>query len=156
MSLASCKCACVCLWPDAAEHADEVYNHSKRSVFGQSDVVEAIVFGKTRLFGTSRMLLPRQRPSSWPPWGCLAVAKKLEPPTARQGGFGSHRFARNLLVGTGGCRTAAKLQPSAMMERWRKRSRVRLCELATQCSLRSAMLARSQRLKQSSRSSAKV
>ena len=30
-------------------------------------------------------LLPRERPSSWPPWGCLAFAIKLEHPTVRRG-----------------------------------------------------------------------
>ena len=49
-----------------------------------------------------------------------------------------------LSVGTEGCLTASKLQPSAMTERLRKCSRVRLCELVTQCSLCSAALARSQ------------
>ena len=33
----------VSLWPDAAEHANEIYNHSKRTVPGQNDVVEPIV-----------------------------------------------------------------------------------------------------------------
>ena len=30
-------------------------------------------------------LLPREKPSSWPPWGCLAFAIKLEHPTVRRG-----------------------------------------------------------------------
>ena len=47
----------VCLWPDAAEHANEIYNHSKRSVPGQSDA-----FSGQAECG----LLPRERPSSWP------------------------------------------------------------------------------------------
>ena len=33
----------VSLWPDAAEHAHDVYNHSKRPVPGQNDTVEPIV-----------------------------------------------------------------------------------------------------------------
>ena len=54
-----CRCllhqanASVCLWPDAAEHANEVYNHSKRPVPGENDVVEPIVLECD--------LLPRER-----------------------------------------------------------------------------------------------
>ena len=67
----------VCLWPDAAEHANEVYNHSKRPVLGQNGVLEPIVLESD--------LLPRERPSSWPPWRGLAFAIKLEHPTVRRG-----------------------------------------------------------------------
>ena len=45
----------LCLWPDAAEHANEVYNHSKRPVPGQNDMVEPIVLERRAFFGTSRM-----------------------------------------------------------------------------------------------------
>ena len=43
----------VCLWLDAAEHANEVYNHNKRPVPGQNDVVEPIVLERGAFFGTS-------------------------------------------------------------------------------------------------------
>ena len=39
MSLALSECTCVCLRPDAAEHADEIDKHSKRTVPRQNDVV---------------------------------------------------------------------------------------------------------------------
>ena len=49
----------VCLWPDAAEHANEVYNHSKRPVPGQSDVVEPIVLERRAFLGRAECdLLP--------------------------------------------------------------------------------------------------
>ena len=136
-----CRCllhqanASVCLWPDAAEHASEVYNHSKRPVPGENDVVEPIVLECD--------LLPRERPSSWPPWGGLAFAKNWKIPQCAEEVWAPSLCKEFLLVGTGGCRTASKLQPSATTESLRKCSRVRLCEPVTQCSLRSAMLARS-------------
>ena len=76
----------VCLWPDAAEHANEIYNHSKRTVPGQNDVVEPIVLERRAFSGQAECdLMPRERPSSWPPWGCLASAIKLEHPTVHRG-----------------------------------------------------------------------
>ena len=77
----------VSLWPDAAEHANEIYNHSKRPVPGQTDVVEPIVLERRAFSGQAECdLLPRERerPSSWPPWGCLAFAIKLEHPAVRR------------------------------------------------------------------------
>ena len=60
----------VSLWPDAAEHANEIYNHSKRPVLGQNDTAEPIVLErKTKLVA----------------WSCLAFAVKLEQPTVRRG-----------------------------------------------------------------------
>ena len=80
----------VCLWPDAAEHANEIYNHSKRTVPGQNDVEEPIALERSAFSGQTECdLLPRERererPSSWPPWGCLAFALKREHPTVRRG-----------------------------------------------------------------------
>ena len=76
----------VCLWPDAAEHANEIYNHSKRTVLRQNDVVEPIVLERRAFSGQTECdLLPRERPSSWPPWGCLAFAINLEHTTVRRG-----------------------------------------------------------------------
>ena len=39
--------------------------------------------------------LPREKPSSLPPWGCVAFATKLEHPTVRRGSLDPHRSARN-------------------------------------------------------------
>ena len=76
----------VCLWPDAAEHANEIYNHSKRTVPGQNDVVEPIVLERRAFSRQAECdLLPKERSSSWPPWSCLAFAIKLEHPTVRRG-----------------------------------------------------------------------
>ena len=77
----------VCVWPDAAEHANEVYNYSRRPVVpGQSDVVEPIVLERRAFSGQAGCdLLPREKPSWWPPWGCLAFAIKLEHPAVRRG-----------------------------------------------------------------------
>ena len=53
--------ALVCSWPDAAEHANEVYNHSKRPVPGQHDVVEPIVLERRASSGQTECdLLPRE------------------------------------------------------------------------------------------------
>ena len=66
----------VCLWPDAAEHANEIYNRSKRTVPGQNDVVEPIVLERRAVWGQAESdLLPRERD--------------------QVRGRGSHRFARN-------------------------------------------------------------
>ena len=74
------------LWPDAAEHAHEVYTHSKRPVPGQNETAEPIVLERRAFAGQAECdLLPREKPSSWPPWGCLASAIKLEHPTVRRG-----------------------------------------------------------------------
>ena len=82
MSLASSKHP----WPDAAEHANEVCHPSKRPMPGQGDVVEPIVLERRALSGQAeRDLMLREKPSSWPPWGCLAFAIKLEHPTVRRG-----------------------------------------------------------------------
>ena len=63
-----------------------MYNHSKRPVPGQNDLVELIVLESRAFSGQAECyLLPREKPSSWPPWGCLAFAIKLEHPTVRQG-----------------------------------------------------------------------
>ena len=52
----------VCLRPDAAEHANEVYNHSERLVPGQSDAVEPIVLERRAFSGqTECHLLLRER-----------------------------------------------------------------------------------------------
>ena len=67
----------VCLWPDAVGHANEIYNHSKRTVPEQNDVVEPILLERRAFSRQSECdLLPRERPSSSPPWGCLAFAIK--------------------------------------------------------------------------------
>ena len=74
------------LWPDAAEHANEIYNHSKRPEPGQNDTVEPIVLERRAFSGQTECdLLLREKPSSWPPWGCLAFAIKFEHPTVRRG-----------------------------------------------------------------------
>ena len=79
----------LCLWLDAAEHANEVYNHSKRPVPGQNDVEEPIVLERRAFSGQLECdLLPREKPSSWPPWGCLKFASMK---------FAPHRSARNFV-----------------------------------------------------------
>ena len=45
----------LCVWPDTAEHGNEVYNHSKRTVHGQNNVVEPIELERRAFLGTSRM-----------------------------------------------------------------------------------------------------
>ena len=76
-----------CLWPqakaparlrpDAAEHANEDYDHSNRSVPGQNDVVEPIVLERCAFPGQAEYdLLPRETPCSSPLWVCLAFAIK--------------------------------------------------------------------------------
>ena len=88
----------VCLWPDTAEHANEGYNHSERTVPGQNDVVEPIVLERRAISGRAECdLLPRERPSSWPPWGCLAFAIKLEHPTVRRGRLDPIALQRNFV-----------------------------------------------------------
>ena len=77
-------------------------------------------------------LLPRERPSSWPRWGCLAFAMKLEHQQCVEEVGVASLCKKFLMVGTEVCHTASKLQPSAMTERLRKCSRVRLCEPVTQ------------------------
>ena len=53
----------LCVWPDAAEHANEINNHSKRTVPGQNDVVEPIVLERRAFSGQAVCaLLPRERP----------------------------------------------------------------------------------------------
>ena len=65
---------------------NEVYNHSKRPVPGQNDTVEPIVLERRAFSGQAGCdLLSREKPSSWPPWGCLAFAIKLGHPTVRRG-----------------------------------------------------------------------
>ena len=126
----------VSLWPDAAEHANEVYNHSKRPVPGQNDTVEQIVLERRAFSGQAGCdPLSRERPSSWPPWGCLAFAIKLEHPTVRRGSLEPFALQVFLLVGTEECHMASKLRPFAMTVRLRRCSRVRLCERLTQFSL---------------------
>ena len=58
----------VYLWPDAAEHTNEVHNHNKRSVPKQSDFVKPIMLEGRAFSGQAECdLLPRERPSSWLP-----------------------------------------------------------------------------------------
>ena len=76
----------------------------------------------------------REKPSSWPPWGCLAFAIKLDHPTVRRGSLEPFALQGIFVVGTGECHTASKLlRPSAMTVRLKKCSR--LCERVTQLSL---------------------
>ena len=142
----------VCLWPDAAEHAKEVYNHSNQPVPGQSDVVEPIVLQRRPFSGQADCdLLPFEQPTSWPPWGCLAFAIKLEHPVRRgsldpialQGIFvaWNRRVPHGIKIAT--------FRNDGEVEEVFTSTTVR-------SSLSSAVLARSQRLKQSSRSLAKV
>ena len=52
----------VCPRSDAAEHANEVYNHSKRPVPGQNDVVEPIVLERRAFSGPTECdLLPKEK-----------------------------------------------------------------------------------------------
>ena len=52
----------VCLWPDAAEHANEICNHSKRTVPGHNDVMGPIVLERRAYSGQTECdLLPRER-----------------------------------------------------------------------------------------------
>ena len=52
----------VFLWPDAAEHANEIYNHSKGTVPGQNDVVEPMVLERRTFSRRPECdLLPRER-----------------------------------------------------------------------------------------------
>ena len=51
----------VCPWPDAAEHANEVFNHSKRLVPGQNIEVEPIVLERRAFSGQAECdWLPRE------------------------------------------------------------------------------------------------
>ena len=53
---------------------------------GQSDVGEPNVLERLAVSGQAELdLLPRERPSSWPPWGCLTFAIKVEHSTVRRG-----------------------------------------------------------------------
>ena len=77
----------VFLWPDAAEHGNEVDNHSKRSVPGQNDEVEPIVLER-RAFSVQAEcdLLPRERETKFVATLELSgVCEKLEHPTGRRG-----------------------------------------------------------------------
>ena len=121
------------------EHANEIYNHSKRTLRGQNEVVGPIVLERRAFSRQDECdLMPRERETKFvASVGLSGVRDKVGISHSAPKKSGSHRF-----VGTGGCRTTSKLQPSAMTEALRTCSRVRLCELATQCSLCSAMLAR--------------
>ena len=97
----------VSLRPDAAEHANEIYNHSKRPVPGQNDTVEPIVLERRAFSGQVECdLLPREKPSS--PWGCLAFAIKLLPLCVEEV-WSPLPCKEYLLVGIGECHTASKL-----------------------------------------------
>ena len=75
----------MCLWPDAAEHANEIYNHSKPIVPGQNDVVEPSVLERRALSRQAEcdLLQERETKIRGLPWGCLAFAIKIG--TVRRG-----------------------------------------------------------------------
>ena len=83
-------------------------------------------------------LLPREKPSSWPPWGCLAVVIKLEHPTMRQGSL-DPIAVQGIFIGWN-----RRVPHGIKIATFRDDGRVEdvFC---------SAMLVRSQRLKRSSR-----
>ena len=145
----------LCLWPDAAEHAKEIYNHSKRTVPGQNDVVEKIVLERRAFSGQAECdLLPRERPSSWTPWGCPTFAIKLEHPTANRGSL-DPILTRNFCweqEGAHGIKIATFHDDGVVEEAFTST----IVRTRAQCSLCSVMLARSKQLKQSFKSSAKL
>ena len=75
--------------------------------------------------------LERERPSSCPPGVVRRLRQNWNIPQCAEEVWIPSLCKEFLLVGTGGCRKASKLQPSAMTERLRKCSRERLFELAT-------------------------
>ena len=89
----------VCLWLDAAEHANEIYNHSKRTVLGQNDVVEPIVLERRAFSGQAECdLLPRERDQVHGLPGLSGVCDKIGTSRSASRKSGSHRIAR-ILVG---------------------------------------------------------
>ena len=73
--------------------------------------MEPIVLERCAFSGQAECdLLPREKPSSWPPWGCLAFCDQIGTSHSASKKFGSHRLGRIFLsVGTGGCHTALKI-----------------------------------------------
>ena len=77
----------VTLWPGAAEHINEIGNQSKPQIPGQRDVTEPTVLERRAFVEEAEGdWLPRAKPSSCPPWGCLAFVIKMEHSTVRRGG----------------------------------------------------------------------
>ena len=145
---------CLCL--AAAEYANEIYNHTTndqclaRATWWIQLCWKDVPF-RDKLYVTCC----RERPSSWPPSGCLAFAIKLEHPTVRRGSLDPIALQGRIFVGWNrrvphGIKIATFRDDGEVEE-----SRVRLCKRVTQCSRCASMLARSQRLRQSSRSSRK-
>ena len=111
----------VCLWPDAAEHANEVYNHSKRPVLGQSEVLEPIVAERHAFSGQAECdLLPRENPFRGHPGVVWHLRSNKNIPQCVGEVWTPSICKEFLSVGTGECHSASKLRPFAMTKRLRK------------------------------------
>ena len=87
----------VCLWPDAAEHANEIYNHSKGTMPGQNDVVEPMVLERRAPFRDKlNVTCCQERETKFAAsLGLSGVCAKIETSHSAPRKSGSHRFARN-------------------------------------------------------------
>ena len=76
----------VCLWPAAAEHAKRRLQPQQTPSAWTDRRGGTYFVGETCFLGHAECdWLPREKPNSWPPWGCLAFAMKLKHPTLRRG-----------------------------------------------------------------------
>ena len=84
------------LWPDAAEHANEIYNHSKRTVPGQNDEVEPIVLERRAFSGQAGCdLLPSEEREQVRGLPAVGVRDEIGTFHSAPRKSGSRRFARN-------------------------------------------------------------
>ena len=109
---------CLCL--AAAEYANEIYNHTTNDqCLARATWVDPIVLER-RAFSRQAVcdLLPRET-KFVASLGLSGVCDKIGTSHSSPRKSGSHRFARKNFcwLERGGCRTASKLQPSAMTER---------------------------------------
>ena len=134
----------VCLWPDAAERESEVYNHNKRPRPGHNDTVEPIVLERRAFSGQAECFF-REKKNQLVATGLSGVCDQIGASHRRRGSLDPIAL-QGFFVGWN--RRVPQLRLPAMTERLKSCSRVRLCEEVTQCSLCSAVLARSQQLRQ--------
>ena len=80
----------VCLWADAAEQANGIYNHSKRTVPGQNNVVEPMVLDKLNV-----TCCQKRETKLVASLGMSGVCDKIGTSHGAPRKSGSHRFARN-------------------------------------------------------------
>ena len=79
MSLAPSECTCVCGVMQQSMRTKSTTTANEQC--GHNDVMEPIVLERHAFSRQAKCdLSPRERPSSWPPWRCVAFAIKLKLP----------------------------------------------------------------------------